>query len=179
VLYGRILDAGENVKVASIAGELSIPERVVCFIDFPSRMKYLSELKLEMLPAGLARNLEGDNSRGNCEVPSGVVYHRGLLTRTGADVRVALVRGASWFWFTPEIAADSDPASGTFSVSADGRRVWSATLDSSCPPALVRVDVRGAGSVSLGYDSTPPGLIGSAGVWGDAFVTVLASDGEK
>jgi hypothetical protein len=98
-------------------------------------------------------------------------YRKGLFTRAGAAVTVQLPADAKVLHFVPEIAAGSNPPAGRFAVLVAGKEIWSKAVTADAKPEPANVSLSGAEAVTLVYISNPEGLIGSVGVWGDAFVT--------
>ena len=176
VVNGSLAEAGETFKVATAFGEVAVARPSVSAVDFPARMAYISGLPESVsargfAPEGIAYVMRDAALDGALRSPRGS-YRKGLWTRAGAAVRVELPAGARALFFVPAIARGAKPAAGRFAIEAGGREIWSAALDAETPDAPVAVELEGAASVTFLYESRPAGLIGSAGVWGDAFVTI-------
>jgi hypothetical protein len=121
-------------------------------------------------PEGVEYCLKDAGPAGPLE-SSGVIYRKGLFTRAGAAVKVKLPKGAATLVFTPGIASQSSPAAGVFSVEIAGKAIWAAKSGDVRGKA-VSVPVAGAAEATLTFESSPPGVIGAGGVWGDALVTL-------
>ena len=176
-LVGRLAAAAvDAIKFSTAFGEVTVPLAFVREVDFPARMAYVSDLEAAVSTRGFAPEgatyFLADRSPDGALRSSGVVYRKGLFTRAGTAVVVRLPRGADTLVFTPGIADGADPPQGRFAVEAAAREIWSAAIDEGSTPGPVALKVAGMDSVTLFYASKPEGLIGSAGVWGDAFVTV-------
>jgi hypothetical protein len=178
-LNGRLAAvSGEKVTVESGFGQIGVGTDALLEVGFPARMAYISDLEMSVKRQGFAP--EGpEYAKGDCNCGGAVLksatmsYRKGLFTRAGAVVTVKLPAGADALHFVSEIASGAKPAAGRFSVLAGGKEVWAKPMDASAKAEAVTVSVAGAREVAFVYVSTPEGLIGSAGVWGDAFVTIV------
>lgn len=163
-------------KVSCIFGEVEVPAERVCEISFPERMRYLSDTPATVAFHGFApegvRYCWADRGPGGCLESRLARFRKGFFVRSGAAASVPLPLGAETLVFVPQIAAGSNPAKGKFSVMTGQKEIWTKKIDSDYLPEAVVLKVGGAASVTFSFDSEPAGLIGAAGIWGDAFVTL-------
>lgn len=177
VVDGRLVSASaETVAISGAFGEIKAPASDLVEVDFPARIRYLSDLPLSVktqgiTPEGVAYLARDGGTHGLLESPAGR-YRKGLVTRAGAAVTVELPAGTRTLEFVPVLAKGANPPAGRFAVLAGGKELWAKAVTAGSDEERVSISPAGATSVTLTYMSTPEGLIGSCGVWGDAFVTI-------
>ena len=173
--------AGGRMTLETPFGRLAVEERFVSEIVFPARGAYVSDLALDVSTRGFApdgmKYASFDAGLNGALKGRFAYYRKGFATRAGAAVEAALPAGARSLVFTPDIPAEAAPPAGRFSIERDGREIWALELEAGTTPAQVSLDVSGARRVVFVYQSKPEGLVGSAGVWGDAFVTFDGGEG--
>jgi hypothetical protein len=166
----------DSIGISAPEGVLEVPRRFVASVDFPQRRGYLSDLAVAFSAKGFAP--EGpvywqiDGSPDGALQAGGLIFRKGFFTRAGAVVTVPLPAASRAVVFYPALAERSNPPVGIFRATAAGKVLWQKTVRPETPLAAVAVPVKGLASVELEFQSEPPGLIGAAGLWGDAFVTV-------